>query len=150
MEPKTESRKKLAITINGTSYTTRDDDQEAAALMRLAGVDPEKYDLARVKRNGEHKVYVDGKVIDLADGDEFITVIFGVKVNDTFVELDGRRQTGASIKEAAMTAGVPEVALDWVLSEVLPNGEQKVVPDEKHIKVKCDDEFWAVPGDDNS
>ena len=95
-------------------------------------------------------MYVDGKVIDLADGDEFITVIFGVKVNDTFVELDGRCQTGASIKEAAMSARVPEVALDWVLSEVLPNGEQKVVPDEKHIKVKYDDEFWAVPGDDNS
>ena len=105
---------------------------------------------ARVNTNGEPKVYVDGKVIDLADGDEFITVIFGVKVNDTFVELDGRCQTGASIKEAAMSARVPEVALDWVLSEVLPNGEQKVVPDEKHIKVKYDDEFWAVPGDDNS
>lgn len=69
-----EPRKKLTITIDGQSYTTRDDDQEAASLLRLAGVDPAQYDLARIKRNGETKVYRDEKVIDLEDGDAFVTV----------------------------------------------------------------------------
>ncbi len=150
MEIKAESRRKFTIVINGESYTTRDDDQEAAALMRLAGVDPEKYDLAKVKPNGEHKIYADRKVVDLSEGDQFVTVIFGAKVNEQFVALDGRHQTGASIKAAAIAAHVPEIEADWVLSEVLPNGEQKVVPDHKHVTVKYNDEFWAVPGDDNS
>ena len=69
-----ESRKKLTISIDGVSYTTRDDDQEAAALLRLAGVDPAQYDLAKIKHNGETKVYRDEKVIDLEDGDAFVTV----------------------------------------------------------------------------
>lgn len=150
MEAKTESRNRLKITINDQTYTTRDDDQEAAALMRLAGVNPAKYDLAKERKNGELKVYADDKVIDLEDGDEFVTVIFGVKVNGKLVTLDGRRQTGASIKIAAVEAQVPEVEVDWVLSAVQANGEQKIVPDDTHLKVKYNDEFWAVPGDDNS
>lgn len=69
-----EKRKKFNITIDGQSFTTRDDDQEAASLLRLAGVDPAHYDLAKIKHNGEPKVYRDEKVIDLKDGDAFVTV----------------------------------------------------------------------------
>lgn len=67
-------RKKLAISIDGVEYSTHDDDQEAAALLRLAGVDPAQYDLAKIKHNGETKVYRDQKVIDLKDGEAFVTV----------------------------------------------------------------------------
>lgn len=74
MHTTNEPRKQLTITIDGQPYTTRDDDQEAASLLRLAGVDPAQYDLARIKRNGETKVYRDEKVIDLKDGDAFVTV----------------------------------------------------------------------------
>jgi len=74
MRSTNEPRKKLTITIDGQTYTTRDDDQEAASLLRLAGVDPAQYDLARIERNGETKVYRDEKVIDLKDGDAFVTV----------------------------------------------------------------------------
>ncbi|MBC2586914.1 multiubiquitin domain-containing protein [Rhodococcus aetherivorans] len=69
-----ESRKKITITIDGQPFTTRDDDQEAAALLRLAGLDPAQYDLAKIKHNGEPKIYRDEKVIDLKDGDAFVTV----------------------------------------------------------------------------
>lgn len=70
-----EKRKKITITIDGQPFTTRDDDQEAAALLRLAGVDPAQYDLAKIKHNGETKVYRhDDKVIELKDGDAFVTV----------------------------------------------------------------------------
>lgn len=69
-----EKQKELTITIDGQPFTTRDDDQEAASLLRLAGVDPAQYDLAEIKRNGETKVYRDEKVINLKDGDAFVTV----------------------------------------------------------------------------
>lgn len=67
-------RKKLTFSIDGVTYSTHDDDQEAAALLRLAGVDPAQYDLAKIKHNGETRVYRDEKVIDLKDGDAFVTV----------------------------------------------------------------------------
>ena len=149
MDTKAESRKKLSITIDGTTYTTRDDDQEAAALLRLAGRDPVVYDLARVKPNGDLQVFGDGRVLDLKDGDSFVSVIFGVKVNETFVKLEDRHQTGASIKQAAINEGAP-IEPDFVLSEIRPNGEHKVVANDREINVKYGDEFWAVPGDDNS
>ncbi len=74
---------------------------------------------------------------------------FRVTVNDHDVVLTERRPTGAEIKAAAIAAGVP-IQPDWVLSEVLPNGKQKIVPDDKQVSVKDGDAFWAVPGDDNS
>lgn len=74
MDAHRESRKKITITIDGQSFTTRDDDQEAASLLRLAGLDPAQYDLAKIKHNGSPKVFRDEKVIDLKDGDAFVTV----------------------------------------------------------------------------
>jgi hypothetical protein len=72
-----------------------------------------------------------------------------VLVNDQKVVLDQAEATGAEIKAAAIESGVP-IEPDFVLSEVLPNGKQKVVPDDKKIHLKDGDEFWAIPGDDNS
>jgi hypothetical protein len=74
MPEKHEHHTKITISIDGQSYVTRDDDQEAASLLRLAGVDPTQYDLAKIEHNGEPKVYRDEKVIDLKDGDAFVTV----------------------------------------------------------------------------
>lgn len=72
-----------------------------------------------------------------------------VLVNGQKVLLDQHEATGAEIKTAAIAAGVP-IQPDFVLSEVLPSGKQKIVPDDKKIHVKDGDEFWAIPGDDNS
>lgn len=72
-----------------------------------------------------------------------------VTVNGQFVVLASRKVTGLQIKEAAITAGVP-IQADFVLSEVRPSGEQKIIPDDREISVKSGDEFWAIPGDDNS
>lgn len=74
---------------------------------------------------------------------------FTIKVNDGAVILTGRTQTGASIKTAAIVAGVP-IQPDFELSEVLPNGKQKPIANDKKVEVKEGDEFWAIPGDDNS
>lgn len=69
-----DKRKSISLTIDGQVFTTRDDDQEAASLLRLAGVDPAQYDLAKIIRNGNPKVYRDEKIIDLKEGDAFVTV----------------------------------------------------------------------------
>lgn len=74
---------------------------------------------------------------------------FAIKVNDQEVLLTERHLTGAEIKAAAIAVGVP-VQPDFVLSRVLQNGKQKIVPDDKRVHVDQDDEFWAIPGDDNS
>lgn len=65
------SRRKVHFTIDGESFTTFDDDQEAASLIRLAGLNPADYDLARI--TGEHKTFEDAELVRITDGDEFVT-----------------------------------------------------------------------------
>lgn len=72
-----------------------------------------------------------------------------ITVNGAPVQLGEHDLTGTEIKAAAIDAGVP-IEADFVLSRVLPNGRQKIVPDDKKVHVKQGDEFWAIPGDDNS
>jgi len=72
-----------------------------------------------------------------------------VTVNEQFVTLSSHDVIGLEVKEAAIRAGVP-IQPDFVLSEVLPNGEQRIIPDDRRIGVKTGDQFWAIPGDDNS
>ena len=67
-------RKLIHFTIDGNAYTTSDDDQEAASLLRLAGLDPNLYDLARRNKDGETKTIKDSKVVEIKDGDAFFTV----------------------------------------------------------------------------
>jgi Multiubiquitin len=74
---------------------------------------------------------------------------FTIKVNDQKVTLTEHHLTGAEIKAAAIAAGAP-IQPDFVLSRVLPHGKQKIVPDDKKVHVDQGDEFWAIPGDDNS
>jgi len=74
---------------------------------------------------------------------------FTITVNGIPLELREHDLTGAEIKAAAINAGVP-IEADFVLSRVLPNGKQKIVPDDKKVHIKQGDEFWAIPGDDNS
>jgi hypothetical protein len=72
-----------------------------------------------------------------------------IKVNDDSVAVTDKHQTGAGIKAAAIAQGVP-IEADFDLSEVLPNDKQKPIADDKKVEVKDGDEFWAIPGDDNS
>jgi hypothetical protein len=84
-----------------------------------------------------------------ATGDKSSTETIKIKVNDLPVTLTDKHQTGASLKQAAIAAGVP-IEADFELSEVLPNGKHKPIANDKRVEVKDGDEFWAIPGDDNS
>lgn len=67
------TRQKIRFTIDGESYTTYDDDQEAAALLRLAGVGPAEYDLARVNGTGTPETFAGNELVQIKDGDHFVT-----------------------------------------------------------------------------
>lgn len=67
------TRRKVTFTIDGEPHISFDDDQEAAALLRLAGIDPTGYDLARIIPTGGSETFHDGDVVQIKDGDEFVT-----------------------------------------------------------------------------
>jgi hypothetical protein len=67
------ARRKVRFTIDGEPFATYDEDQTAADLLRLAGVDPASYDLARIRRGGGSSTIPDEEMITITDGDEFVT-----------------------------------------------------------------------------
>lgn len=95
----------------------------------------------------------DGEVVPITDQDRFFTRQLPtrqihVTVNRRPVVLQGMRHTGESIKEAAITQGVP-IKADFLLSR---KEDKKFAPvgDDEQIRVRAGDEFRALDGDDNS
>ena len=74
---------------------------------------------------------------------------FGIAVNDKSVVLEGAKQTGASVKKAAIEQDV-NIKEDFVLSIELGSGKTKLVGDNKEILVNKGDRFLAIENDDNS
>ncbi len=69
-----EAKKEVHFSIDGQPHETKDDEQEASALLRLAGLDPNAYDLALVKKDGEVKSFKDAHLVKIKDGDVFVSV----------------------------------------------------------------------------
>lgn len=65
--------KKLTIRIDGRRFTTDDDQQTAAELLRLAGLDPDRYDLSEIE-HGKTTRYADDQRLTLHDGDKFVSI----------------------------------------------------------------------------
>ena len=72
-----------------------------------------------------------------------------VTVNDKPVVLVGVKQTGASIKKAAIDDHV-NITEDFVLSIELGGGKTKLVGDDEYIEVHDGQRFLAIENDDNS
>ena len=72
-----------------------------------------------------------------------------VTVNDKPVVLEGSKQTGESIKKAAINQSV-NIKEDFVLSIELGGGKTNLVGDAEFIEVHPDDRFLAIENDDNS
>lgn len=95
-----------------------------------------------------------GELVPIANGDRFFTKPLPsreirVTVNRQWsVTVHGARQTGLSIKEAAIAQGVP-IQTDFLLSRKHGLKFQQVGDDE-HIRVHDGDEFRVLDGDDNS
>ena len=74
---------------------------------------------------------------------------FQVTVNDKPVVLEGAKQTGASVKKAAIEQDV-SIKEDFVLSIELGGGKTKLVGDNEEIVVHDGERFLAIENDDNS
>jgi hypothetical protein len=70
-------------------------------------------------------------------------------VNEKPVALEDKRQTGLSIKQAAIAQKVP-IELDFVLSIERGGGKTELIGDDQKITVHEGDRFLAIPNDDNS
>lgn len=139
----TDVHKKFRISIDGQEYITRDDDQAAASLLRLAGRDPKTYDLARLQPGGEPKVIKDGKVLDLRDGDAFISVKQRIEITFTidgvsYTTKDDDQEAAALLRLAGLT---PE---EYDLARIRPGGEPKVYKDGKVLDLRDGETFISV------
>lgn len=127
----------LQISIDGKAFTTHDDDQEAAALLRLAGRDPMVSDLFLVKKNGVEEKIRDGQIINLKDGDEFVS-----RQRLRFT-IDGELQSSYDDDQTAAAllrlAGVDPAGYD--LARILPGGGTETFRDEQIVEIKNGDEF---------
>ena len=74
---------------------------------------------------------------------------FDVTVNDKPVVLEGAKQTGASVKKAAVEQDV-NIKEDFVFSIELGGGKTKLVGDNEEIVVHEGERFLAIENDDNS
>lgn len=141
--PSGEERVRIKITIDGMTHTTRDDDQEAASLLRLAGRDPELYNLGRLVPGGEQKEVKDGKVINLKDGDAFISIKQREKISFTvdgvtFTTRDDDQESAAILRRAGLN---PD---EFDLARIKPGTEPKVFKDEKVIELTDGDVFISI------
>ena len=64
----------VTFTIDGRPYTTQDDRQPAADLLRLAGLDPAGYDLAEVRPGNKPHEYRDDQNVHIKEGAQFVSV----------------------------------------------------------------------------
>ena len=72
-----------------------------------------------------------------------------VTVNDKPVVLIGVKQTGASIKKAAIDQGA-NIKEEFVLSIELGGGKTQLIGDDENIEVHDGQRFLAIENDDNS
>ena len=72
-----------------------------------------------------------------------------ITVNEKSVVLEGTKQTGASVKKAAIEQDV-NIKEDFVLSIELGGGKTDLVGDDEEIEVHNGERFLAIENDDNS
>lgn len=69
------SPKSVDFTIDGRPFSTTDSKQLASALLLLAGLDPDGYDLAEIRPgHAEPKRFADDHPVHIKDGDKFVTI----------------------------------------------------------------------------
>lgn len=65
----------VSFTIDGRSFTVEDSHQIAADLLRLAGLDPALYNLARMRKGkAEPQRFKDDQPVQIHEGDEFVSI----------------------------------------------------------------------------
>lgn len=127
----------LQFFIDNEPHTTRDSDQEAASLLRLANREPKSWDLFHVKKNGVEEKIGDKQIVNLKDGERFVT---RQKIRFT---IDGEPYKTYDDDQTAtallLLAGLDPAAYD--LTRVPSTGAPEQFTDEQIVTIHNDDEF---------
>lgn len=74
-------QQEVTYTLDGKPFTTTDRKQDAADVLRLGGLDPNGYDLRRLRPGqAPDKPYDDDQQVNINDGDEFLSVRHSAQV----------------------------------------------------------------------
>ena len=70
------SQRSIPFTIDGQPYTTDDISQTAADLLRMAGLNPDTYDLGELigKERPETKRFDDGELVEIEKDARFVSI----------------------------------------------------------------------------
>jgi hypothetical protein len=111
------------------------------------------FELILERGDGKTDHIEDDQEIEVHNDERFVAVAHDHKVeilvNEKPVYVQGRKQTGLSIKDAAISQKVP-IQQDFVLSIERGGGKTELVGDDQEIKVHKGERFLAIPNDDNS
>ena len=148
---------KADVLVNEKPVTLDGPRQTGSSIKKAAieqGVDIKLDFVLSIERDdGKTELIGDHQEVLVKDGDRFLAIAkdgkTGVLVNEKPVTLDGSRQTGSSIKKAAIEQGV-DIQPDFVLSIELGGGKTDLIGDNQEILVKDGDRFLAIANDDNS
>jgi len=116
---------------------------------------PIERDFELIVERGEGKAedVADDQEIEVHEHERFVAVHHEhpveILVNEKPVHVKGHKQTGLSIKEAAIHQKVP-IQVDFVLSIERGGGKTELVGDDQKIRVHKHERFLAIPNDDNS
>ena len=70
------NQREIPFTIDGQPFTTSDISQKASALLRLAGLDPGRYDLGELlgKERPETKSFEDDDLVEIEKDARFVSI----------------------------------------------------------------------------
>ena len=151
---------KFEVTVNDKPVVLEGAKQTGASVKKAAieqdvNIKPD-FVLSIKVDGGKTKLIGDEEEIVVHEGERFLAIEnvdaggkFEVTVNDKPVVLEGAKQTGASVKKAAIEQAV-NIKEDFVLSIELGGGKTKLVGDKEEIVVHQDERFLAIENDDNS
>ena len=151
---------KFEVTVNGKPVVLEGAKHTGASVKKAAieqdvNIKPD-FVLSIKLGGGKTKLIGDEEKIVVHEGERFLAIEnvdsggkFEVTVNDKPVVLEGAKQTGASVKMAAIEQDV-SIKEDFVLSIELGGGKTNLVGDKEEIVVHEGERFLAIENDDNS
>jgi hypothetical protein len=130
----------LRFTLDGLSFTTIDNDQEAAALLRLAGCDPSRFDLGRIDDEGDETFFRDSDLVRIHPGDGFITrptLHFTIDGVD-YATRDDDQEAAALLRLAGVNPANHYLARVGEATHLDPGELVKIHPEDAFVTVRHD------------
>lgn len=130
----------IRFTLDEHPFSTIDDDQEASALLRLAGRDPSRFDLARVDDDGDETFFRDSDIVRIRPGDHFVSrplVPFAID-GVAFTTHDDDQEVDALLRLAGVDPAKHYLARVGEATHLNPAELVKIHPGDEFVTVRHD------------